>query len=252
MNRIVVGNWKMNTNFKEAQKLASSINVSTKNFKNVKIIICPPVIWIAKLNANLKSQISNFRFGSQNIAAQEKGSFTGEISAQMVSEVADYAIIGHSERRRFFGETDEIVNKKIKIALKNNLKPIVCVGEFSKDNAQDESNFGSIHQQVSQSLAGLNKEEIQKIIIAFEPVWAIGTGDNATGEYALKIIDSIRDRLSIIYNREIASKVKILYGGSVDDKNISEFKQKGIDGVLVGGASLDSKKFIEICKKMEV
>lgn len=250
MKKIVVGNWKMNTTLKEAIKLASDIDSGIKNFKNIQIVICPPAIWLSNLNLSLTTCHLPLILGAQNIAAAEEGSFTGEISAEMVKEFAKHVIIGHSERRRFFGETDEIVNKKIKIALKNNLIPIVCVGEFEKNNNGNDVAFGSINHQLSQSLANLGKEEIQKVIIAYEPVWAIGTGNNASGKYTREIIASLRDRLSIIYNREIAEKVKILYGGSVDDKNISQYNTKGIDGVLVGGASLDYEKFINICDNL--
>lgn len=242
MQRLLIANWKMNCDYKEAGELADFYRTHLKSSQNIHLVVCPPAIWLEDLAKIFKN--SHIELGVQNISNLEYGAITGEISASMVKEFAKYVICGHSERRKFFHESDELINQKIKIALKHNLMPILCVGEEVKgDN-------NSFLFQVSKGLAGISKKDIKKVIIAYEPVWAISSNQGskaASPDYAAEIIDSIRDRLAVIYGREISEKIKILYGGSVNSKNIKSFTDcQTIDGFLVGGASLKAEGFKNI------
>lgn len=248
MKKIIVANWKMNTGSTEAESLVKKIIKGLGLYKDKEIIICPPFMWLSLVRDLLNKK--SLKLGAQNVYFEDKGSFTGEISPLMLKEIAEYVIIGHSERRRFLHENDEMINKKVQASLKSGLKPIVCVGEFEKNNTSQENElYGNIFHQLTQAIAGVSGEKMAEVIVAYEPVWAIGSGTPATVKYVSEIVNSLRDRLAIIYNREIAQKVKILYGGSVDSSNVGEFfKEKDINGVLVGGASLKAEEFIKICK----
>ena len=237
MQKILVANWKMNTTLHEAMELVDFYKFHLRKNDNIKIIICPPAIWLESISKKLKN--SHITLGAQNIHYLANGAVTGEISAPMVKEFADYVIVGHSERKKFFHESNEAIHLKVKIALKYNLKPIVCVGEELKEEGIDH-----VLAQVSRAIVGLNNKEIKKIMFAYEPIWAIGTGQVATANHARWIIDSSRERLAVIYNREIANGIKFLYGGSVHSKNIKSFTtEKTVNGFLVGGASLETKIF---------
>ncbi len=243
--KIIIANWKMNTSFQEATVLAKKISIAGKTFSNY-VVLCPPAIWITEIGKIIKKHGSILKLGAQNIYSKESGAYTGEISVSMIKDFCQFVILGHSERRMYFKETDKDINLKIKLVLKNNIRPILCVGEFEQNSNEQKEN---LYAQISRGFEGINQEEAQKIIIAYEPVWAIGTGNNATSEYASNIIQGLRDRLAVMYSREIAKKIKILYGGSVNSKNFSGYlKSQEIDGLLVGGASLKAEEFIEICK----
>lgn len=233
MQRLLIANWKMNTDYKEACELADFFCNHLTRSNNIKLVVCPPLIWLESLAKIFEK--TDIELGAQNVSSKEKGALTGEISAPMIKEFADYVICGHSERRRLFAETDEEIHDKIKMVLKNNLRPILCVDTFS---------------EVSKATITLTKEEIKKVIIVYEPIWAISTNKNseaANPDYVSKTVDLIRDRLSIIYGREISKKIKILYGGSVNSKNIKSFIDcQNIDGFLVGGASLKREEFEKI------
>lgn len=250
LQRLLIANWKMNTDYKEAKELADLYCTQLNKSNNVKLVVCPPVIWLESL-AKIFAD-TDIVLGVQNISSKEKGAITGEISALMVKKFAKYVICGHSERRRIFAETDEEIHDKIKMALKYNLTPILCIGEqepFDGLRAGKE-----IFSEVSKATVTLTKEEIKKVVIVYEPVWAISANKNsqaATPDHAAEIIDSIRDRLSIIYGREISEKIKILYGGSVNSKNIKFFSDcQTIDGFLVGGASLVPEVFKNIYQSL--
>ncbi|MCL5795772.1 MAG: triose-phosphate isomerase [Patescibacteria group bacterium] len=243
--KFIAANWKMNTNYQEATALAGKIIKEARYFSS-QVVLCPPAIWITDIAKLNKKHHSSLKLGSQNIHLKESGAYTGEISVLMIKNFCQYVIIGHSERRMYFKETDQEVNAKIKLALKNGIKPILCVGEFEQNNSKDQEN---LFAQLSQGLSGISKEEMGKVIIAYEPVWAIGTGNNATSEYAEKVITNLRNRIAIMFDRCIADKIKILYGGSVNSKNFSGYlRSPQINGLLVGGASLKSNEFIQICK----
>ena len=215
-----------------------------KNTENT-VILCVP--FTALFYAWHSLEGSNVHLGAQNMHWEEKGAYTGEISGEMLESVGvEYVIIGHSERRQYFGETDEIVNKKIKSAFENNLKPIVCVGE-SLEQKEEGKTEKIITEQTQKALEGLTNEQIVNTIIAYEPIWAIGTGKTATSEDANNSIKAIRNKIREIYGEEISQNVMILYGGSVKSTNARElFETSDIDGALVGGASLKADEFAKI------
>ncbi len=215
-----------------------------KNTENT-VILCVPFIDLFYAWHSLEG--SNVHLGAQNMHWEEKGAYTGEISGEMLKSVGvEYVIIGHSERRQYFDETDEIVNKKIKSAFENNLKPIVCVGE-SLEQKEEGKTEKIITEQTQKALEGLTNEQIVNTIIAYEPIWAIGTGKTATSEDANNSIKAIRNKIKEIYGEEISQNVMILYGGSVKSTNARElFETSDIDGALVGGASLKADEFAKI------
>ena len=253
--KIVIGNWKMNPfTLKEAEKFFSGMTQNLSSVKKTEIVICPPFIYLEPLSRFLKTESYKRKasLGAQNAFFEEAGAFTGEISAEMLYNIgARYVILGHSERRAL-GETNTLVNKKIKASLAAGLQPILCVGE----NAREESHgyFNLVKIQLEECLAGISKNSISKIIIAYEPIWAISSTANrrdATSEDSREMIIFIRKILSDRFGSETAS-LQIIYGGSVNEKDALDFlKNGGVDGLLVGRASLDAKKFMEIVKICE-
>ena len=248
MRRIIIaGNWKMNKNIGESIDLANSIKRSLYDIEEVEIVICPPYTSLSDVREVISE--TNIKLGAQDIYWEREGAFTGEVSALMLKDVGcEYCIIGHSERRQFFGETNEMVNKKAKAVLREGLKPIVCVGEKLEERKKGKT-FDVIKDHVVNSLAGFSKEEMLKTVIAYEPVWAIGTGVNATKSEAQEAHKYIRELLRSAHGEEVAKSVRIQYGGSVSGENIKELiLQEDVDGALVGGASLKCDSFVQIVK----
>ncbi len=247
---IIAGNWKMYKNIGDAIELANGLKREFFKIErdDIDIVLCPVYTCLSEVAEVIAN--SNIALGAQNVYWQDEGAFTGEISPVMLKDAGcAYVIIGHSERRQFFGETNETVNKKVKAALKHGLLPIVCVGESL---AQREANqtFQVLADHVQNGLAGLTEEDMSKIVIAYEPVWAIGTGKTATSAQAQEAHKYIRDLLVKLYNQEIAGNIRIQYGGSVKPENIEEIMgQPDVDGALVGGASLKVESFSEIVKR---
>ncbi len=243
--KVIAGNWKMNKTTSEAIELANGLKRELYKIEDVEIIVCPPFTALDEVSEVVYE--SNLSLGAQNMHWEESGAFTGEVSAPMLKNLGCYfVILGHSERRQFFFETNETVNKKIKTALKCGLTPIVCVGENLRERESNRT-FDVVSDHVNNSLLGLSTEDIQKIIIAYEPVWAIGTGKTATPQQAQEVHQFIREILKKTYGPEISEEIIILYGGSVKPGNTKELvSQKDIDGALVGGASLEVKSFSEI------
>ncbi len=242
---MIAGNWKMNTTVSEAIELVNEMRQGLDEIDNVDKVLCPPFISLAAVKELIKG--SSMKLGAQNIYFEEKGAYTGEISPLMLAELCEFVIIGHSERRHYFNETGEIVNKKIQAALKVGLKPILCIGERLEENEAGRTEE-VITEQLSSSLAGI--DSLGGLILAYEPVWAIGTGRAATGEQANKTIGFIRQTISQKYGKRVAQEMRILYGGSVTAANIAEFiGQPEIDGALVGGASLKPTEFLSIVKQ---
>jgi len=233
---------------KDGQELAVSLRRELYQIENVDIVVCPPFTLLAWLADALET--SNIVLGAQNCYWLDEGAFTGEVSPKMVKDAGClYVIIGHSERRQFFGETNETVNKKIKAALTHGLTPIMCVGEMLAEREKGET-FKVLDDHVQNGLKDMSAEDVLKIVIAYEPVWAIGTGKTATPVQAQEAQKYIRDLLVKLYNKEVAENVRIQYGGSVKPDNITELmKQPDVDGALVGGASLAVASFTEIVKK---
>ena len=242
--KVIAGNWKMNMLPNEAIQFIEELTPLVKDTEN-EVILCVP--YTDLFYALLTAQNTNIKIGAQNMHFEEKGAYTGEISAQMLKSInVEYVIIGHSERRQYFNETDETVNKKIKAAFANGLKPIVCVGETLEQRENGET-VKIITDQTKLALEGLTDEQVKNTIIAYEPIWAIGTGKTATSEDANNSIKAIRDEICQIYGQNVANGVIIQYGGSVKSSNAKElFEMSDIDGGLVGGASLKSEEFSKI------
>ncbi len=244
----MAGNWKMHKLTAEARRLASELrDALTDVDRAVGVLLCPPLTALAEVAAAIAD--TPIQLGAQNLHWESKGAFTGEVSAAMLKDAGcDYVLIGHSERRALFGETDETVNKKIGAALAAGLKAVVCVGEteHQRDGGETEA---VVERQVRNGLAGLDPRQMAEIVIAYEPVWAIGTGKNATPEQAQEVHALIRKLVSECYGNAVASSLLILYGGSVKPENADELMaQPDINGALVGGASLDAGSFGKIVR----
>lgn len=247
---VIAGNWKMNNDLAQSEKLIVELKNLLQNEKpNCDVIICPPFTSLSEASKLLKG--SNIKLGAQNMYFEESGAFTGEVSASMLKSVGcEYVILGHSERRTIFEESDEVINKKIRKALSAGLKPIFCVGELLSERETGITN-DVIKRQILSGLQGVTEEEVKNIIIAYEPVWAIGTGKTATPSQAQEVHEFIRDLIQIDYSLETANDVTIQYGGSVKPENAKELlSQKDIDGALVGGACLKADLFMGIIKSV--
>ena len=241
---MITGNWKMNTTVSEAVELVHKIHAELDVIANVDKVVCPPFVSLATVKELIKG--SSIGLGAQNLYFEKKGAYTGEISPLMLADLCEFVIIGHSERRQYFNETNEIVNKKVKAALKAGLKPILCVGERLEENEAGRTEK-VIAEQLKSSLAGV--DSLDGLMIAYEPVWAIGTGRAATGKQANETIGFIRQCIAGLYTEAVSQEVRILYGGSVTADNVAEFiRQSEIDGALVGGASLKADQFTSIVK----
>ena len=245
---IIAGNWKMYKTIKDGQELAVALKRELYKIENVDIVICPAYTLLAYLADDLED--SNIVIGAQDIYWQDEGAFTGEVSGPMLKDAGcRYVIVGHSERRQFFGDTNETVNKKIKSCLKHALTPIVCVGENLQEREAGDT-FKIIQNHIQGSLAEISAQDMLKTVVAYEPVWAIGTGKTATSDQAQEVHKFIRDLLRKMYGEEVASSVRIQYGGSVKPENIAELISKpDVDGALVGGASLKADSFSAIVIK---
>lgn len=244
---IIVGNWKMNNSITESTALVNRIKTLAKDIAGVEIVVAPPFTALNSVRNIIAG--SNIKLGAQNLFWEDSGAYTGEVSPLMIRDIGcEYVIIGHSERRGYFHESDEVVNKKIRAALRNKLKAIICVGESLKERKEDKT-MQVIESQIKMGLEGISAEEIKEITIAYEPIWAIGTGVTATPRQANEVHVYIRRLLSQIFSKDTASFIRVLYGGSVNPSNSSELmSEKEIDGALVGGASLDADSFAQIVK----
>jgi triosephosphate isomerase len=244
---ILAGNWKMNKTPAEAVEFVRQLAALVAAYPEVETVVCPPFVALAGVAEALRG--SGVGVGAQNLHWAESGAYTGEVSAAMLKGLADYVVIGHSERRQYFGETDESVNKKLKAALSHGLKPIVCVGE---DLAQNEAGVTEafVGGQVRAAFEGLSAEQVRGVVIAYEPIWAIGTGRTATPEVANRICgEVVRRTVAEIYDEETAQVVRVQYGGSANEKNIGDLMaMSDIDGALIGGASLKLDGFTEMVR----
>ncbi len=247
--KIVAGNWKMNKTFNEAEMLLEEIAelLTDDLLSKATVVVCPPSLYL-ELADDIAAE-NGFYTGGQNLNDKESGAYTGEISAAMIKSIgADYVIIGHSERRTYYHETDELLKEKVLQALKHELTPVFCCGEVL-DQRNQGIHFNVVKKQLEIALFGLSPEEFSKIVIAYEPVWAIGAGVNATPAQAQEMHTYIRKLIADRYNKEIADDITILYGGSCNEKNALElFSQPDVDGGLIGGASLKAESFIGIIK----
>ncbi|MFC1807601.1 triose-phosphate isomerase [Candidatus Omnitrophota bacterium] len=244
---IIAGNWKLNKTINEAVDLVNGLKRELSDVSEVDIVVCPVYTALSDVNEILID--SHIKFGAQNVYWEESGAFTGEVSPGMLRDVGcTYVVIGHSERRQFFSETNETVNKKLKASLAAGLIPIVCVGE-NLEERESEKTFDVVKYHIEGSLADLTPDEMKSVVIAYEPVWAIGTGKTATPEQAQEVHQYIRKLLNDIFGKERADSTRIQYGGSVKPDNIKELINKeDVDGALVGGASLKIDSFSQIVK----
>lgn len=243
----IAGNWKMNTNSASAVALAAGLAKELSSVDTVDVAVCPPFVYLQSVAAALSA--SNIALGSQNVYFEEKGAFTGETSCAMLKDTCcTYAIIGHSERRHVMGETDAMINKKISAAISGGLLPIFCVGELLEDRQGGTTNE-VVASQIKNGLEGICAESVQAVTVAYEPVWAIGTGLTATPEQAQEVHAMIRGLLAELYGNEIAQVIRIQYGGSAKPGNTAELMaQPDVDGLLVGGASLKVEDFAAMVK----
>jgi triosephosphate isomerase len=248
---LVAGNWKLNKTATEAYKLVAEMLPCLRIVKGVEKLVCPPFTALMAVSRLIKD--TDIRLGAQDMYWEDKGAFTGEISAPMLAEFCQYVILGHSERRTYFGETNETVSRKVRAALMHALNPLVCVGETLEENQAGRA-AGVVSRQVHEAFVGVDVLDASKIVIAYEPIWAIGTGRAATAEGVNTLIRNvIRPTLGGLFGEEVAQGVRILYGGSVDPGNAAQFfRQPEIDGALVGGASLKARSFIEIVEAAQV
>lgn len=242
--KLIVGNWKMNLNTHEASlylhKLAGMVPVH----RDVTVVLAPTLLALQSLSLQIDRR--QFKLAVQNLYWRDHGAFTGEVSAAQLHGVVDYAIVGHSERRHIFNETDKDIRNKVQAALRSHIHPILCIGETASERAEGETN-DVLHDQLVAGLANTTSEELEDIIIAYEPVWAIGTGNNALPDDVKQAIGVIRSQIKHLYGGEAAKTVRILYGGSVTaDSAGSYLATDGVDGLLVGGASLDATAFTDI------
>jgi triosephosphate isomerase len=247
----IAGNWKMNKTVGEAVDLVKELKTALSEVKGVEVAVAPPFTALYAVRKELEG--SPIHLAAQNLYWEEKGAFTGEISPLMLKEAGCHSvIIGHSERRQFFGETDETVNRRMKAALSQGLKIIFCIGETLKEREEGKT-FSVIERQVEGGLKGLDHQDIRSATIAYEPVWAIGTGKTATPDQAEEVHQLIRKKIEKLYSREISEEIRIQYGGSVTPENVKGLmSQADIDGALVGGASLKAESFSKIVRFKEL
>lgn len=259
LNHLIVGNWKMNpVSVKEAKNLAESVRKEVSRFKNnnVEVVICPPSIWLgflAPFLSNDSRKKALLKMGGQDAFWETKGAYTGEVSAAMLKNLGcQYVILGHSERRRYFQESDQLINEKVKAALKSGLEVILCVGEQEKEDEGSDDVSLAIKDQLEADLEGVSASKIDDVTIAYEPVWAIGTGQPCSPHQAMEAALFIRKILTRLYSRKTADKTRVLYGGSVTSRNAVDYlNDLQMNGLLIGGASLKADEFIKIIEKTE-
>lgn len=242
---IIAGNWKMHKTLSEAKSFAEEVKGLIPSEEKVEAVICAPALFLPDLVEATKN--TDVKIGAQNMHFEESGAFTGETSPKALEDLAvQYVILGHSERREMFNETDESVNKKTLAAFKYNLTPIVCCGETLEQRENGETNV-LVGNQINKALTGLTEDQVKQTIIAYEPIWAIGTGKSSTAEDANEVCEHIRKVVAEQFSQDVAKAVRIQYGGSVKPGNIKEYmSQPDIDGALVGGASLEAQSFVQL------
>lgn len=242
---IIAGNWKMNKTLSEAVSFVEEVKNSVPAASEVDAVVCSPALFLDKLVEATKG--TDLKVGAQNMHFEENGAYTGEVSPIALADLGvDYVILGHSERREMFAETDETVNKKTLAAFKHNLTPIVCCGETLEERESDKTKE-IVETQVKAALKGLSEEQAKQVVIAYEPIWAIGTGKSSTAEDANEVCAAIRKVVENVFSTDVAEAVRIQYGGSVKPANIKEYMaQSDIDGALVGGASLEAQSFLQL------
>jgi len=245
--KLIIGNWKMNFNVQDSSLYLHKLSSMIKRHRDVEVVLAPSTLSLQTLS--LQIDLKQFKLAAQNFYWRDNGAYTGEISASQLRGIVQYAIIGHSERRYIFNETDKDIRNKVAAAIRNNIIPILCIGETAWERSSNETN-DVIRDQLVSGLANITSDELDKVVIAYEPVWAIGTGQNAMPSDVASAIKTIRRQIEHLYGPTAASDTKILYGGSVTDNSASDYLMlPEINGLLVGGASINANMFSEIVKK---
>lgn len=245
--KLIVGNWKMNLTTHEASLYLHHLSDLVKVRRGVEVVLAPSLLSIQSLSLQINRR--QFKLAVQNMYWRDHGAFTGEVSATQLRGIVDYAIVGHSERRHIFHETDKDTRNKVQAAIRNRIRPILCIGETASERANGETN-DALHDQLIGGLANLTSEELEDVVIAYEPVWAIGTGDNAVPDDVTKAIKAIRSHIKHLYGAKAANEIQVLYGGSVKADSAADYLALDeVDGLLIGAASLDAHVFNEIINK---
>jgi triosephosphate isomerase len=245
--KLIVGNWKMNLTTQEASLYLHKLSGMVQVRRDVEVVLAPTLLALQSLSLQVDRR--QFKLAVQNLYWRDHGAFTGEVSASQLHGIVNYAIVGHSERRHIFNETDKDTRNKVQAALRNHITPILCIGETASERAWGETN-DIIHDQLIGGLANVTGEELERVVIAYEPVWAIGTGDNAMPADVVAAVKAIRSQIKHLYGAAASKSIRVLYGGSVKATSAADYLAiDGIDGLLVGGASLDAHEFTEIINK---
>jgi len=247
---LIIGNWKMNLGVHEASLYLHRLDKAVKIHRNVEVVIAPTILAIQTLS--LQVNLRQFKLAAQNFYWRDHGAYTGEVSASQLRGIVQYALVGHSERRHVFNESDKDTRAKVQAAIRNNIRPVLCVGETASERAAGETQ-DVIHDQLLGGLANITSEELPSVVVAYEPVWAIGTGQNALPDDVKSAVRSIRNQLKHLYGAKASEEVQVLYGGSVTADSAAGYLDiDGVDGLLIGGASLDESAFANIVEKAHV
>jgi len=254
MNKLIVGNWKMFPTLADSQVLAASLKRGLDDLKGVDVVLAPPLPWLVNVKEIWPHKVSHISLAAQNIWPEDQGAFTGEVSAYLLKDIIRYAIVGHSERRRYNQEDNDLIGQKIQACLKWRITPIVCVGEKKRvlfaDGTVDSTQWRLLEEELMEALEGISKDVLEKIVVAYEPVWAVGNNNPAKPEYAVKLIERLRVRVAEKYGQTGAQALRFLYGGSVDVAEATDYlRYPDIAGLLVGTASVKAKNFLDICRQ---
>lgn len=252
--KIVIGNWKMYTNLSDSLVLAAHLQESLGQLKGVEVVLAPPLSFLVSVREQWRIKPQHIFLAAQDIFDQNQGAYTGQVSAYLLKDLIEFALVGHSERRRYAKETNEQVREKVQACLHWQIRPVICVGEQKKmisatGTIAQEQEWAKVAAQLMESLVGVEADQLAKILVAYEPVWAIGTHQPATAKYVSQVVLRLKDKIAEKYSRLAAEKVRFLYGGSVDSQNSADFlRYDEIGGLLVGGASVKAKEFVQICQ----
>lgn len=254
MNKVVVGNWKMFPTLSDSLVLATALKKGLEDVSGVEIVLAPPLSWLVSVRESWKHKSPHLHFAAQNIWPEDQGAFTGETSVYLLKDIVEYAIVGHSERRKYGREDNDLIQEKIQACLKWRIIPVICVGEEKRiihgDGTIDSYQWGKLAEQLMAALEGISRDKLGGIIIAYEPVWAIGTNNPATPAYALKLIDRLRARVAEKYGDLPSRELRFIYGGSVNGSNCADYlRHPEIAGLLPGSASVKAQEFIAICQQ---
>lgn len=245
--KIIIGNWKMNLNMQESSLYLDKLSKIIKIHRDVEIVLSPTTLTLQSLS--LQVNLRQFKLAAQNFYWRDQGSFTGEVSATQLRGIIQYGLVGHSERRHIFGETDKDIRNKVEAAIRNHIKPILCIGETAWERSNGET-YDVLHDQLLGGLANITSEDLNQVVIAYEPVWAVGTGQNALPTYVSAAVSAIRNQINHLYGEKASKSIRVIYGGSVTPDSAADYLDLPcIDGLLIGGASLNAHSFNEIIGK---